>query len=272
MKKGIKFVLGVVVIVGVYIAFLFWQDAKQKTGHMPTIEAPTDVLEVSVEDKDTVLLEGVTASDEEDGDLTSEVYVESLSTFDEDQCRTVTYAVFDSDDNLSRTTRKIRYTDYEEPEIDVTQALYYYYYISSTDEYKDYVSASSVVDGDISSKIAIDNEYMEDENQYVTYSVTDSCGTKVTLTLKIDQLNTETNVDITLSQYLLRVKKGTTINPRDYIKTIKIMGMEYNSLKSIVEIQNDYNADEPGMYEFVYRLSRTNGDYGITKLVVIVEE
>lgn len=270
MKKNIKYVLCVIMILGIYTLFLFFAQVLHKTGNAPVINAPSSVLQVSVKDKDKVLLNGVTASDDEDGNLTSEVFIESISNFDDQMRRTVTYAVFDSDDNLSRTTRQIQYTDYKAPEINIKKALCYYY-VTSSEQYKDYVSAKSVVDGNISSQISVEREFYDGDNHYVTYSVTDSCGMKTSLTLKTTEQNREPNIDITLKKYLLRVKKGTTINPYEYIKNVNVMGIKNDSLKSLIEIQNDYNPNEEGMYEFIYRISRSNGDYGITKLVVIVE-
>ncbi|MEE0967649.1 MAG: hypothetical protein U0L85_11480, partial [Bacilli bacterium] len=186
-----------------------------------------------------------------------------------------TYAVFDSDDHLVRTTRQIKYSDYTAPVFDIDEALCYYYYLSSNEEYKNFVSAESCVDGDLSSKITVEKNYYKDNVHYVDYSVTDSCGTKESLTLKADELNKNPNVEITLKKYLKRVKKGTTITeiaPRSNMEEIKVMDMVDDTLKAEVEVTHNYNPDVPGTYEFIYRLSKSNGDYGYTKLVVIVEE
>ncbi|MCD8027338.1 MAG: hypothetical protein LUF02_01445 [Erysipelotrichaceae bacterium] len=161
MKKNIGFFLLVICLVVGYGAFIFLWDLSQVSGTAPTISAPTSVLELSVEDDEEDMLEGVSATDDEDGSLTDRVYIESISTFDENQERTVTYTVFDSDDNVARTTRKIKYTDYEAPVFNIEKALCIYY-VTSTEEYKDYVSASSVVDGDISSSITIDSVNYDD--------------------------------------------------------------------------------------------------------------
>ena len=275
LKKEVKYGFAFIVLVALYICFIFINNLTQIKGHKPTINAPSTVLEVSVKDKESALLEGITAQDDEDGSLTDEIFIESISAFDDNQQRTVTYAVFDSDDHLLRTTRQIKYTDYTAPVINIKKALYTYYYLGTSEGYKDYVSASSSVDGDISSVVTVDKVYIKDDISYIDYSVTDSCGTKSTLTLKGDILSKTPNIEITLKNYLKRVKVGTTITeiaPLSNIKDIELMGMKNNTLKSAVEITNDYNPNEPGMYEFVYRISKSNGDYGITKLVVIVEE
>ena len=43
-------------------------------------------------------------------------------------------------------------------------------------------------------------------------------------------------------------------------------------LKQEVYIETNYNADKPGLYEVVYTLNRSNGDYGAVKMFVIVED
>lgn len=274
-KKNIKYGFILIVLIALYIAFIVMTGLLGDKGKEPEIIAPSSVLEVSVEDKEDVLLKGIKANDDEDGNISDKVFIESISAFDDNKQRTVTYAVFDSDDHLVRTTRQIKYSDYTAPVFDIDEALCYYYYLSSNEEYKNFVSAESCVDGDLSSKITVEKNYYKDNVHYVDYSVTDSCGTKESLTLKADELNKNPNVEITLKKYLKRVKKGTTITeiaPRSNMEEIKVMDMVDDTLKAEVEVTHNYNPDVPGTYEFIYRLSKSNGDYGYTKLVVIVEE
>lgn len=274
-KKNIKYGFILIVLIALYIAFIVMTGLLGDKGKEPEITAPSSVLEVSVEDKEDVLLKGIKATDDEDGNISDKVFIESISAFDDNKQRTVTYAVFDSDDHLVRTTRQIKYSDYTAPVFDIDEALCYYYYLSSNEEYKNFVSAESCVDGDLSSKITVEKNYYKDNVHYVDYSVTDSCGTKESLTLKADELNKNPNVEITLKKYLKRVKKGTTITeiaPRSNMEEIKVMDMVDDTLKAEVEVTHNYNPDVPGTYEFIYRLSKSNGDYGYTKLVVIVEE
>ena len=63
----------------------------------------------------------------------------------------------------------------------------------------------------------------------------------------------------------------TEIEVGEYIDTIEDMGVENDSLESLIDINDDYDSSKEGTYEFIYRINRSNGDYGITKLVVIVE-
>ena len=120
----------------------------------------------------------------------------------------MTYAVFDSDDNLSRATRRIRYSDYSAPRITLNQALCISYNNYNV-QLQDYVGATSSVDGDISAKVSVNWRGAGWQQLLCDRSpVTDSCGTTSSLRLKIDQLWDEPSLTITLSDYLIYVDKG----------------------------------------------------------------
>lgn len=253
-----------------YGGFRLYHVVQAKHGVVPTIQAPETVASLSVKATPDVLMEGVTASDAEDGDLTSRIFVESLSPMDENFQRTVTYGVFDSDDHVSRTSRKIQYTDYKAPQFTIKQPLMYEY-VDSIQVLQNSVGAESVLDGDISGRVMVESAEENGDSYKTTFSVTDSAGQQSKIVLNVNELLNKPNFQIELNQYLLRVAPGTVINPKDYIKSINMMGMDYNDLIESVEIRTDYNAQTPGTYEFIYYLERPNGDFGTTKLVVIVE-
>lgn len=270
MKKWVRFLIGIVLLCVIYFGFLFVVDRRQSTGSAPTFQVPTSILTASVHDDEAKLIEGIKATDQEDGDLSSHIFVESMSGFNENNCRTVTFGVFDSDDNLTRATRIIQYSDYEKPIINLESSLCYLS-LHDNDGFKQFVSAESCVDGDITSKINVNNRYEKNGKEYITFSITDSCGSTTKLTLKADQLKEKPNIDIILSEYLIRVPEGTRIDPLNYIESISGNGMTERALRNQLQIINDYNSNEKGMYEYIYRIDMANGDYGYTKLVVIVE-
>ena len=89
----------------------------------PVIECPEEVLEVSIHDGEQVLLNGVTARDEQDGDLTDRVMVGGVSKLIGGDRAKVTCMVFDSDDNMASLVRQVRYTDYRRPRISLKAPL-----------------------------------------------------------------------------------------------------------------------------------------------------
>ena len=268
--KNIKFITGLILILGSYFLFLYDFGEIKVTGNDPIIQLVEEVLTVSVSDDETILLKNIVASDLEDGDLTNKIVVDSISKFDENKERTVTYVVFDSDDNMTKAKRKIKYSDYEAPMIDLEKPLVFYY-VGNNNEFKNFLGATSKLDGDLSSKIVIDRRYCIVNQCYIDVSVMDSTGTKTEQTFKTDELNIIPNVTFELTDYLLYVPVGTEINPWSYIKKIESMGINLTYQTDRIEIQNNYNSSKPGMYEFIYRYTGSAGDYGIAKLVIIVE-
>ena len=89
----------------------------------PVITCETDELTVSVEDGSDALLEGLTAWDDRDGDLTGEIRVASLSRFNAQRQRTVNYVVFDAAGQPGQAQRTLTYTDYTPHRIYLRQAL-----------------------------------------------------------------------------------------------------------------------------------------------------
>lgn len=269
MKKNRKYIVLIVLLLIIYGGFVYLYDHQEKVGNDPTIVLPDTPVTISVQDSQDSLLAGVSASDQEDGDLTAKVFIENISTFQENQTRIITYAVFDSDDNIARATRQLNYSDYQAPQINLTKPLCFQY-LESDDALKDYVSASSVVDGDLTSKITIENVEYNDDSIYATFAVSDSCGMTTSLRLKGTYLNSQSNIEIELSEYLIRVPVNTTIRPLQYVEDVLYAGIKDRTLEDEVEITNNYDPTTPGTYEFIYRVSQ-GSDTGYTKLVVIVE-
>lgn len=271
MKNNIKFLLTIVLLIGLYALFLLGIKIYDNTENQePQIIIENEIITVSVKSKESALLKGVSAIDSEDGDLTSKIVIDSISEFDEKNYRTVTYVVFDNDDAMAKATRRIKYSDYEAPIFNIKKPLVFYY-VANNSEFANFVSAYSTLDGNISNSILVENNFYIDGKREVKYSVTDSCGVKTTITLKADELNDIPSIDFTLSDYLIHVNVGTEIDPWIYIENIEYMGMDLTSDYENITIQNNYDSTTEGMYEFIYRYTDATGEFGITKLVVIVE-
>ena len=86
-------------------------------------EGEAEVFSISTSAEETDLLQGITATDPEDGDLTDEVMVERISPLTDDHTCEVTYAVFDSQGKSGSFTRTVKYSDYVSPKIDLKEPL-----------------------------------------------------------------------------------------------------------------------------------------------------
>ena len=89
----------------------------------PAITMESNELTISVQDDESVLLEGITAQDNRDGDVTDSLTVDNISTFNRDGKRYVTIAAFDSSNNVGKATREITYKDYRPPHFDITEPM-----------------------------------------------------------------------------------------------------------------------------------------------------
>lgn len=240
---------------------------------LPVITFDSDLFEISVKDKEEVYLQGVHANDAEDGNLSSEVFVYSISPFNENQERTITYGVFDKDHQMVMASRKFKYKDYSLPKFSSKKPLTSTFSsLISSDETMN-VKATSSVDGDITNRISITKSESEGSIFY-RYSVTDSTGTSQTLTVSedISLKSLMMNVSIELKDYIVYVEKGKELNFRNYIQNVKTSIGYQEKLISDVDIETNYNAYQEGVYEVLYTLNRSNGDYGAVKMIVIVED
>ena len=271
MKKN-KFLILSLILCIFYVGIMYYNKQNNIKGEKPVITVQGKDLVTSVKAKEKVLLDGVEATDKEDGFLTNDVFVESISPFNENKQRTITYAVFDSDDNLTRTSRNLSYTDYKQPSLTLVKPILVTYLVDKN-VFKSFVKATSNVDGDISNQVIVDRVYLDGADYYIDYSVKDSCGGSDHLKLKVDFIDNDqkTNLDIQLSNYLIEVKQGTKIDPMDYVKDVKKRKVSKNDLISKIEVTSNYDADQSGIYDILYEISLPNGDYGITKLSIIVK-
>ena len=98
----IFFVIGSIIF-GAYRYHL----SRTVDGSAPKISVGEEEISVSIQDPEEALLEGITARDRKDGDVTDSLLVESLSPFVSKNTRLVSYAAFDSDDHVSHASRKL---------------------------------------------------------------------------------------------------------------------------------------------------------------------
>lgn len=189
----------------------------------PVFSCEEEKLEVSIHDEEEVLLQGITAFDKKDGDVTDSILVEKLSNFYDGGKRTATYAAFDSDNHVTELERELIYTDYTSPRFSLNGSLRFR--AGETVNVDQIVQAEDCLDGDISSKVKILMDSVINNRvtglYQIQYEVTNSAGDTVRLPIEIEIYQPETGeVDLYLSQYLLYYD-GTDINFKDYLKSVK---------------------------------------------------
>lgn len=258
----------------VLVAFIVFSviDKLTTDTSIPVITVETEELEISVNDKKDALLKGVTASDKKDGDITDKVLVESVSKFITPGVFTVTYAVADDDNHVSKATRRVRYTDYTQPEFYMKRALVY-----SVDEAVDIraaIGARDCIDGDISDRVTITaTDFVENTAGVFTVSVqvSNSMGHMIYLDVTVHVEGNETMApEIQLEKSLIYIKKGEKPVFEDYIKEVTVNGVLMNDYGLL--ISTNFDSEKAGTYNVHYYISTNEGYEGHSILTVVVEE
>lgn len=234
----------------------------------PTIQCGSGLIEISVSDPEEVLLTGVTASDKQDGDLTGRILIQGVSKLITNDTAKVTYLVFDSDGNAASCSRMVRYTDYRKPVFALEQALNY---TQNEDiELLDRLSATDVLDGDITSAIRVSTlcATSDPEVSTVTVQVTNSMGDTALLDLPIVVYSgTAVRPEVRLTDYLVYLEQGDSFQADSYLRSVSTSAGSGNVDK--VEISGSVDTSEPGTYYVYYRYSHGTAT-GLTVLTVVV--
>ncbi len=245
---------------------------------LPIIEMDSDEVTISVKGGDAAILEGIKASDEKDGDITGNLFVESKSTFIEKGIFKATIAVADSDNHVTKVERKVTYSDYRSPQFTLTEPLKFLTTRENRDDLNiaESLRANDVVDGNISNKIKISSEYSI--NGYTTgdshmeFIVTNSMGdtSKLPVTVNIYSALEESGLpEIILSNYLINTPVGAGADIEALIEQIEYhndtfrrgedgnlyngeFDAEGNPIMfdwSAIQIDTDADWNTPGVYE-----------------------
>lgn len=281
----------------------------------PQIIIEQETIECSVSAEEEELLKSIRAVDDIDGNLTDRVMVNDIRIRDnqksEDRLFDVSYAVFDSSNNMATATRTLKYTDYHPARFSLTGELVFNSVTGVN--LSNLLSAEDCIDGDISSQIMLEldeaflNAVSAGEYTCVA-SVTNSVGdvSSIPLTFEVQDSGLETDSTrpvIQLSDYLVYVKKGEKFKPKKYLKKIKVDNTVYTfknksdlpdsmdlsdvrpyefgytvaginvMLKDKVKVNSDVDTEVPGVYNVVFSYKHPEeGTRGSARLIVVVEE
>lgn len=265
--KQALIVLLVLLVAGHIASYFYLGSSERKVP--PTMHCPEDILEVSASDKESVLLQGITASDPQDGDLTNRIVISGISKLVTSNTAKVTYIVFDSDDNMASCIRRIRYTDYHRPTFSIVEPLVY----SNTEEISilSRLEAYDVVDGDLSNNIRVSTREATSNSEIynVSIQVTNSVGDTSLLQLPVLMLESNPlRPEITLSDYLVYVNQGDTFDAKSYLKSLRVPGKAVSM--NDVQIKGEVNTAEPDTY-YVHYTYASDSSIGTAILTVVVQ-
>lgn len=285
-KKNLLLLAPIALSAALFLGYRTW-DGIRKDDTPPVISVSMDNLQVSVSEPRSALLQGITAQDDRDGDVTHSLLVENISMIDNSGAIKVTVAAFDDSGNVSKTIQTARYTDYQPPRFFLNRPLLFA--IGSGADMMAAITAWDDLDGDIQHRIRATAQDAAATNTLgdheVEYSVTNSLGDTVRLTLPVTVYSGDHyGLSLTLKEYLIYLKTGSSFEARDYLSQVK-RGLETISFEDdtpngySVHIEGDVNVDVPGMYPVDYTVTYvqqtsagTQYITGISRLIVIVEE
>lgn len=243
----------------------------------PVINCSIDkVIEAKVNVTDEELLSYVTATDNQDGDISDKIKVIRKNYMIEDNMTVVTFAVSDSDNNVTEINRKLILSDYESPKIfsksDFVFPSGYAYNLAQ------YITASDVIDGDITNYVKlISSEFTNVSGRYpVNIKVSNSMGDITELVIKAiitdhDYFSTK----IRLKEYITYTKVGAEPDYQSFIKDIYSTTPTDLKVDKIKIDSSEVDLTKPGIYDVYYRIYEKGSDEEVktmSRLVVVVTE
>lgn len=288
-KRNWLYVLLILVCLAVFYGYQTMDRMRTDTT-APEIKMDAQIPEISVQDPNTALLQGITATDDVDGNVTNSLVVERIDLLDSDGNITVVCAAFDSAGNVAKADRSARFMDYESPKFTLNEPLAYPY--GTSFDILSTVGAQDVLDGDIQHRIKATSV---DENSIamlgthnVWFQVTNSLGDTVSQMFPVDVYDADMyDASLTLTEYLIYLPKGAAFVPQNYLATFTLRGEEVNLHGGLprdysLRTNGEVKTQEPGTYAVDFRVTyvdrhETNPEYdksytGYSKMIVVVEE
>lgn len=268
-------------------AVYIYQDKVGVDTTGPAISFDAEEITVAIGTDDKEMLSGVTAMDDQDGDVTESLMVEDIKKNDEvfNQFE-VRYLAFDQSSNSTNKTRILHYEGYHKPRFSIARRLSF----SRRDEIvlSDYIKAEDSFDGDVSSYIVVEGSEQFADNPVAgtydcTLSVTNSIGDTATLPIQVEIYDESYEEHIlapqlTLTEQLVYLEQGAVFDAAAYLDSVNYNGVVKindtpEGISSTLITQNsDVNTAVPGNYSVTYEYVTLDGAQTLSaKLLVVVE-
>lgn len=261
-NKGLKITLTIVAVVLTVLSVLtvIFTDSK---GPKITVEQRS-ITYVNGDDK-TSLLDGVSAYDANDGDVTVSLIVKDITVLNSGDTAKVTYAARDNNNNISEAYRIVTYVDsseyYSEPddeamfqevvEEEVTQG-------EETSENTEAEPADKPVEEALKETDEPTEEATEEPQEEEKSEEPEKPQPKAT-----DNKPEDKTPKITLKQKTVNINVGQTFNPSDYIKA--------KENASSIAIDGAINVMAPGTYPLTFKVTGPDGKTASETLTVVVK-
>lgn len=264
-NKGLKITLTVIAVVLTALSVLtvILSDSK---GPKITVEQKS-ITYVNGDDKAS-LLDGVSAYDANDGDVTVSLIVKDITVLNSGDTAKVTYAARDNNNNISEAYRIVTYVDsdenYSEPD---DEAMF------------QEITEGEVTEAEVSAEnteAQATDEPVEEATEETTEEATEEpkAEEESTAEEKPQDNKPKANANdikkpddktpkITLKQKSVNINVGQTFNPSDYIKS--------KENASSISIDGAINVMAPGTYPLTFKVTGPDGKTASETLTVVVK-
>ena len=273
--KGKRALFALVLLCCAAFAVYRYLGGRNVDREPPQITMAQEELSLSVGDPRERLLEGVSAQDAQDGDVTDSLVVESVRGIVSDKRFTVTYAAFDAAGNVSKAQRTVFYKDYAAPRF-VLSAPLIFREGASLDVFAP-LDAKDVFDGSLKDRIKgtlISGEtQLTQAGEYtVEFRVSNSLGDTAYLTAPVEVLPAgDGGAELTLSSYLTYLKKNAAFVPEYYVTGLSAGAQIISLDEASVQITSNVDMTRAGTYWVDYA-ARYGQKTARTRLLVVVED
>lgn len=264
----------------------YWEfiPSGTETNHAPIIMAEDKKFALGAEFNDTIALQGVTASDREDGDISEKVTVLSHNV-NTDVVGTyqITYTVTDS--KGTTTTKTVNAVVCSPTGLNnrfpVITAVDKTFFIG--DEWNNEVALKDVTaydeeDGDVTGSLEIVEHNVDTSvagSYYVTYKATDSQGASSTKTINVTVLAAPSPLNhapvITANDRMFSV--GDFFDESIALQDVTAYDEEDGDLTGVIEIiENTVDTSKSGTYYVTYKVTDAAGESSTKTINVVVKD
>ena len=132
---------------------------RGNSGNEPIISSEADEIQIPCQYTKEDLLQGLSAYDVEDGYITDKILIGGFSDFTERGVSSLEYAVYDKDDNIAIFNRKVVFSDYTPPKIEVSEPCVFKHTSGTYDVSSLNLKATDKLDGENSKHILVLQNY-----------------------------------------------------------------------------------------------------------------
>ena len=260
-RKGLTISLTIIAVIlgGLSVAVMFLADSKG-----PTINVDQKNLVYVCGDDKTPLLEGVSAYDINDGDVSDSLMVKDITVLNSGDIAKVTYVARDKHNNISEAYRIVTYVESVDNYSNLDDEVLY---DSEIEEEQIQDADESTSDIEVEEATADESEpAVENQDNQSEIVVVDEPQPEQSKpeTKKVEPEKQEDKTPkITLKQKSVDIGVGQTFNPSDYIKTKENV--------SSISIDGAINVMAPGTYPLTFKVTGPDGKTASETLVVVVK-